>query len=677
MKLRREEVLKNRSHLEGWVMGNSRSSSGWSRLALSVKGAAALVGCLGLMTGQICAAQTAHPGGAVNMGTVKVGKASATGTVTFTFDTGGTLDSSQPFKVVTQGAANLDFVNAAGSTCNGTTTYTAGETCQVGVSFHPKYPGPRFGAVLLYGSAGTAIATAYVFGTGVGPLPAFSPATSVTVSGLDSLLEDIATDASGNVFVIEDKGAVLKETPSGNSYVQTTIAQIDAAAFTYGITVDGAGNLFVTNGGSVEEVSPSGTGYTQSEAFGGLTSSKRIAVDGSGDLFITEYTNPGKVIKAVPSASGYKHSAINTTIQIPNAVAVDGSGNVYVANSLAVYKLAPSGSGYTQSTVAAEEAGYGNGVTADASGDVIFTSHVSGTDTAGTVWRATPSAGSYVESPLVTGLDVPGSVELGQIANLYVVNSVNNDILKITIASPPSLTFAATANGSVSSDSPQTVTVANIGNSSLTFPIPESGDNPSISANFTLDSSSDADCPLTSSGSSSAGMLAAGASCLLPISFEPEAPASGIVSGTLNLTDNSLNAGSPSYAVQSIALAGAVPGPPFGNLATPVDSVTGTNPVSQAHSVKIVGWVADPVDHAPMSNVTVYIDGTSVGKPTLGIAKEVVAEEYGNADLDSGYQMLYSASSLSVGTHHVTVIAIDSDGYSKTFGPVSFTVAAP
>jgi hypothetical protein len=78
-----------------------------------------------------------------------------------------------------------------------------------------------------------------------------------------------------------------------------------------------------------------------------------------------------------------------------------------------------------------------------------------------------------------------------------------------------------------------------------------------------------------------------------------------------------------------------------------------------------------------MSNVTVYIDGTSVGKPTLGLARPAVASEYGSADLDSGYQILHSAASLAVGTHHVTVTAIDSDGYSRTFGPVSFTVTAP
>jgi hypothetical protein len=62
------------------------------------------------------------------------------------------------------------------------------------------------------------------------------------------------------------------------------------------------------------------------------------------------------------------------------------------------------------------------------------------------------------------------------------------------------------------------VTVTNSGNDVLNFPIPTSGNNPSISANFTLDSTSSGTCPLTTG---TQNVLAAGASCMLPISFIP------------------------------------------------------------------------------------------------------------------------------------------------------------
>ena len=124
----------------------------------------------------------------------------------------------------------------------------------------------------------------------------------------------------------------------------------------------------------------------------------------------------------------------------------------------------------------------------------------------------------------------------------------------LDFADPPALTFASTVWGSTSADSPQTVTLENVGNAPLSFPIPATGNNPSIAPNFTLNSSLESACPLLSSGSSGPGTLAVGASCVLPISFTPAA--GGTFNGSLVLTDNNLNAAAPSYATQSITLSG-------------------------------------------------------------------------------------------------------------------------
>jgi hypothetical protein len=70
----------------------------------------------------------------------------------------------------------------------------------------------------------------------------------------------------------------------------------------------------------------------------------------------------------------------------------------------------------------------------------------------------------------------------------------------------------------------------------------------------------------------------------------------------------------------------------------------------------------------------VYIDGNLAGTPTLGIARPDVAAAEGAANLDSGYTLTYSVAALSLGSHAVTVIAIDSGGRSTTFGPLDFTV---
>ena len=116
--------------------------------------------------------------------------------------------------------------------------------------------------------------------------------------------------------------------------------------------------------------------------------------------------------------------------------------------------------------------------------------------------------------------------------------------------------------------------------------------------------------------------------------------------------------------------------PPFGSLAYVEDSVTFSNTVGQSHSVDVRGWVADPADGSPLSNVKVYIDGALAGTPTLGIATPNVVTRYSNpAYAHAGFELLYSGSSLWLGTHEVTIVAIDSGGRSITLGPVSFTLA--
>jgi hypothetical protein len=41
---------------------------------------------------------------------------------------------------------------------------------------------------------------------------------------------------------------------------------------------------------------------------------------------------------------------------------------------------------------------------------------------------------------------------------------------------------------------------------------------------------------------------------------------------------------------------------------------------------------------------------------------------------NSGFQLIASAASLAVGTHSVTVVAVDSGGRSTTLGPLTITV---
>jgi hypothetical protein len=121
----------------------------------------------------------------------------------------------------------------------------------------------------------------------------------------------------------------------------------------------------------------------------------------------------------------------------------------------------------------------------------------------------------------------------------------------VDVADPPALNFTKTRLESASTDSPQTITVTNIGNVALAFPVPVTGTNPTIAASFKLDSATT--CPEVSA-SGAAGSMAAGGSCVYATSFIPVS--GGAISGSLLLTDTNLNLASPGDSMQSIALSG-------------------------------------------------------------------------------------------------------------------------
>jgi hypothetical protein len=123
---------------------------------------------------------------------------------------------------------------------------------------------------------------------------------------------------------------------------------------------------------------------------------------------------------------------------------------------------------------------------------------------------------------------------------------------EMALATPPALVFpTVTGEGtSDTNDDPLIAIVANDGNATLTFNLPTTGDNPSLStSNFTLDGSST--CTQTTPTSSTPFTLAEGAYCILAVDFTPQA--NGTLTDNLSLTDNTLNATS---ATQQLSISG-------------------------------------------------------------------------------------------------------------------------
>jgi hypothetical protein len=512
-----------------------------------------------------------------NLGSVKVGSTSTTPlTLYFTFDAGGSIAAPA---VRTQGTAGLDFTDAGTGTCttNGTThTYAVGDTCTVDVTFKPTHPGPRYGAVELFGSSGRLLATGYVLGSGVGPQLTFANTTTgvylpsaqkILGSGFDRPY-GVAVDGHGNVFISDTYNNAVKEVVAAGGYTTVKILGSEFS-FPTGLAVDGSGNLFLadTDNNAVEELVAAG-GYTTIKTLGsGFSRPADVAVDGSGNVFVADENN--SAVKEILAAGGY--TTVNTLgsgFDYPSGVAVDESGNVFVADTYndAVKEILAAG-GYTTINILGSGFHRPAGVALDGNGNVFVA------DFDNNAVKEIMAAGGYTTVEVLgSGFNQPQGVALDGNGNVFVANLADSTVSKLDFAAPPSLSFANTMVGSQSSDSPQIVTVSNNGNADLMFPIPASGNNPSLAAGFKLDAATT--CPQLNT-SSSAGTLPAGTNCDYAADFIPKAPG-GAESGSLKLTDNNLNAGLPSYATQSIGLAGTAPIIPAITWAPPAAITYGT-----------------------------------------------------------------------------------------------------
>jgi DNA-binding beta-propeller fold protein YncE len=569
--------------------------------------------------------------GAYTAPTEPVGTASGTQSATILLSSSFTLGS---ISVVTQGTPNLDFNIAPGGTCNVGTAYTAGQTCTVKFTFTPKAPGQRMGAILLLDGGGFVQATEYILGIGTGPQVSFLPGGLTTIGSGFISPSGVATDASGNVYVADSGNNGVEELLALGGY--TTSVWHTGFNKPTGVAVDGAGNVFVADSGNnaVKEILVASGSAPYRTLTGNFNSPWAVAVDASGNVFVADSGN--NAVKEILAASGY--TTVNTLgsgFNLPKGIAVDGAGNVFVGDSgnNAVKEILAAG-GYTTVNTLASGLSAPSGVAVDPSGNVFVA------DSSNNAVKEILAANGYTTvNTLASGLSAPLGIAVDPSGNVFVADSLNNRVVKLDFADAPSLSFMATAVGSTSSDSPQTVTLFNNGTTALTFSIPSSGNNPSISTNFTLNSSGGTACPFIGSTASSPGTLAPGASCTLSISFAPTA--AGSINGNLVLTDNNLNLPN---ATQTISLTGTATG---GTVSTTTSLGSSQNPSSYGQSVTITATVAATSGTAtPTGTVQFSVDGSSAG----------------SAVTLSGGTAAYATSTFAAGTHSITAVYTPGTG---------------
>jgi sugar lactone lactonase YvrE len=188
----------------------------------------------------------------------------------------------------------------------------------------------------------------------------------------------VALDGAGNLYIADaENHRVRRVTPAGTV---TTVAGSGGILFSgdggaataatlyrpSGVAVDGVGNLYiadtfndrirrVTPGGVISTVAGGGTSLADGVAATSarLVLPSAVVVDGSGDLFVADYSNrvrrvSGGVITTVAGSGVYgtggdEGSAVAAQLAGPNGLALDSGGNLYVADGSRIRRFRPGG----------------------------------------------------------------------------------------------------------------------------------------------------------------------------------------------------------------------------------------------------------------------------------------------------------------------------------------------
>ena len=507
----------------------------------------------------------------------------------------------------------------------------------------------------------------------------------------------VVLDYAGDLFIADTKNNVIREVNAATGII-STIAGNGTAGYSgdkgvvtasnvefnqpQGIAVDPGGRVYVADTGNnairyfgtggyglIATIVGNGTaGYSGDGGPAGnaqLDGPTAITVDAFGDMYIADTGN--NVIRVVTSSTnnmvtfgnittlaGQKGQNTNTgdgnvataaTLASPSDVAVDAAGDVYIAAGGAIRVVAPSTAAGVSGTI-------------------------------GTV-AGTGSAGTYGgDGGVATGTVIPtaSNVAIDGAANLYVFDTAGNRILKTPLNTPTTMNLGTASPGT--SGAAQIIVLTNTGNSPLTISginaLATSGTT-STTTDFTISSSGSSSCTATTT-------LAAGQTCSINVAFTPASTdADGTVSGTLTLTDNSLNGTSVTQSIPLVGLAKflyptaitltANPASPFYGTTYTVTAVltgggTGTNVPTGTVNFTVNGV---PVQSPPLpANDTVSITLTA-----SAAGAQVVGASYSGDNSNSS-----SSTTKSVAVQPVT-LTVTAPNASMTAGSTPPTFTTP
>lgn len=146
---------------------------------------------------------------------------------------------------------------------------------------------------------------------------------------------DVAFDASGNLYVSGDK--TYRFTPGG-------VGSVFANASGLEIAFDSSGNLFAASNDRINKIAPDGTVSVFADLSSGLQGGAYgLTVDGAGNVFAYDYL-AGELLRFTPG--GVATVLSNSTLLYGIfGMEVDGAGNIFAANYShnTIDRIAPDG----------------------------------------------------------------------------------------------------------------------------------------------------------------------------------------------------------------------------------------------------------------------------------------------------------------------------------------------
>ncbi len=482
-----------------------------------------------------------------------------------------------------------------------------------------------------------------------GSVPSTTPEPAL---GADITPSDAIVDGADNLYIADNSNSLIERVDAttqeivvvagGGSVKPTTTPEAASSAklaYPQGIALDGAGNMYIADQGHhvVEKLTGLSTASPQIVVVAGTDSNAGtfssttpaaatsvainpygLALDSAGNLYIadqgcagTHYQidklNPaGQIVvvagdgSTVPSTT--PEPATSAKLSLPYDVAVDGAGNLYIPD-------------------------YGNMLLekVDAATQEIVV--VAGGGTTPSSTTLIPATSAKLGDTQAVAVDGAG--------NFYIADYTNSLVDKVSAAVLP-LNFPNTYVGA--SSTPQTVTIANIGNQALDIL------SLSDAVDFPLGSASTCTATATSGQT-----LDVGSSCDLTYTFQPTT--GGTLSESSTLTDNTPSGASTQQAIPFLGTGL--------RYATATTLLAAPSPSTYGQSVMLTATVTSS-GGTPGGTVTFYNGSTSLGTGTLNSSGAATlattALPVGGNSLTASYGVTakYAASTSTATTATVT-----------------------